>query len=168
MALLVAGILSCDDKRGARNPQRGTDFSLKDVGGNTVSLSDFSGKVVMLEFWSTNCPSCVASIPELILLQDKYRDKGFEIVAASMDYSVADVKHMIEDKGMNYTVVMSDERVEKQYGIISIPTSFLIDRTGAVVKRHLGFAPGVVLGMENDIKLLLESMPLKFNKDEQE
>jgi len=136
------------------------DFTLKDLNGKDVSLSDFKGKVVMLDFWATWCPPCVKAVPELIALHEKYKADGFEVIGISMDHSVGDAKNFVKDKSIPYTVLMTSSRVEKQFGVVNIPVTFLIDRSGKVVKKHLGFAPGVGKQIEKEIRLLIENMPL--------
>jgi len=157
-------IAACDSKPREAIKGKATDFTLKDLNGNDVSLSDFRGKVVMLDFWATWCPPCVKAIPELIALHEKYKARGFEVIGISMDQSVADVKYFVNDRNITYTILMSDDKVEKQYGVITIPVTFMIDRSGKVVKKHLGFASGVGEQMEKDIRLLLEDMPLDIRE----
>ena len=101
----------------------------------------------------------------MIVLHEKYKDKGFEVIGVSMDYSVSDVKTFASKNHVPYTLLMSDEKVEKQFGVITIPVSFLIDKSGIIAKKHLGFAPGISDDMEKEIRLLLEDMPLKRNKN---
>jgi len=152
-------IIACDTKPG-KIKGTATNFTLKDLSGNEVSLSDFKGKVVMLDFWATWCPPCVKAVPELIALHEKYKAQGFEVIGISMDHSVTDARNFVKDKIIPYTVLMTDSKVEKQYGVINIPVTFLIDRSGKVVKKHLGFAPGVGEQIEKEIRLLIEDMPL--------
>jgi peroxiredoxin len=163
---LALSLASCDTKPGTGVKGKATDFSLKDLNGNDVRLSDFRGKVVMLDFWATWCPPCVNAIPELAALHEKYNAKGFEIIGASMDHSVRDTKEFVSEHHVPYTIVMSTDKVEKQYGVTTIPVTFLIDKTGKVVKKHLGFAPGIGEQIEKEIRLLIEDMPLDIRGTE--
>lgn len=163
--ILLGSILaSCDT--GSREGIKGkaTNFTLKDINGNDVSLSDFRGSVVLLDFWATWCPPCVTAIPELAELHNKYKEKGFEVIGISMDHSVGDTKSFVSEEKVPYTILMSSDKVEKQYGVTTIPVTFLIDKSGKVVKKHLGFAPGVGKQIEKEVRLLLEDMPIDIRE----
>lgn len=117
-------------------------WTLKDLDGKEVSLSDFEGKVVIIDFWATWCPPCRKGIPELVELQEKYGAKGLSIVGISLDQGgVAPVRKFAEEYKINYPVVMGDEDVVSAYGNIqAIPTAFVIDRKGKIVDKHVGYA----------------------------
>ncbi len=131
------------------------EFSLSDINGNKVSLSDFRGRVVILDFWATWCPPCIAEIPHFIELQDEYKNKGLEVVGISVDWNGERIVPLFaEENNMNYTLLLQDDRVTDSYGgIISIPTTFVIDRDGNIRKRYMGYRDKEVF--ENDIKELL-------------
>jgi peroxiredoxin len=115
-------------------------WSLKDTKGKTISLSDFKGKVVIVDFWATWCPPCRAEIPNFIALQDKYGKQGLVIVGISVDQGGAPVvANFAEKNKVNYTLVLADDKVADQYGATEgIPTTFVIDRKGNIVAKHLG------------------------------
>ncbi len=116
-------------------------WKLKTLDGKQVSSKDFEGKVVLVDFWATWCPPCVRGIPDLIALQEAYGAKGLAVVGISLDDRDSDVKKFIKEKSVNYTVVMGNEEVAGEFGgISSIPTAFLIDRTGKIVWQHVGLA----------------------------
>ncbi|MBE0644516.1 MAG: TlpA family protein disulfide reductase [Bacteroidetes bacterium] len=117
------------------------DFSLASVGGGSKSLSDYKGKVVMLNFWATWCGPCKREIPDFIAMQKAYRDKGFEIVGISLDdpTATAQVAQFVKQQGINYDIVYGNGEVAQAYGgVQSIPTTFLIDREGKVVSSKVG------------------------------
>lgn len=130
-------------------------WELQDLDGKTVRLSDFKGKVVILDFWATWCPPCRAEIPGFIGLQKKYQAQGLAIVGVSVDQASSDtVKSFVQEMGMNYPVVLADTNVVAAYGgIAGLPTTFIIDRTGRIVKQHLGFTEKEEI--ETEIKSLL-------------
>ena len=117
------------------------EFSLPDLEGNKVELSTMKGKVLILDFWATWCPPCKEEIPHLVALQSKYRDQGLQIVGLSLDKGGAgDVKPFADEHDVNYTMLIADDVTAKSYGGVSmIPTTFVVDRNGVVVKRFLGY-----------------------------
>jgi peroxiredoxin len=115
------------------------DFQLKDMAARTVSLSSFKGKVVLVSFWATWCPPCRAEMPALNKLYKGYRDKGLVVVAVSTDRKVEYVKDYLGKYPVDFPVLMdSDVKVSRQYGVFSMPTSFLLDKNGIIIKRYLG------------------------------
>ena len=116
-------------------------FALPDLDGKVVSNTDFLGKVVVLDFWATWCPPCKKEIPELIALQKKYHDQGLEIVGLSLDDNGAkDVKPFADEYGINYTMLIATHQTANDYGgIPGIPTTFVVDRSGKIVKRYMGY-----------------------------
>ncbi|MHB2154613.1 TlpA family protein disulfide reductase [Calditrichota bacterium GD2] len=133
-------------------------FTLNDLNGNEVSLSDFKGKVVFVNFWATWCPPCRKEIPAFIELIDKYGDDGFVILGVAVDprefQNVDKVKPFAKEMGINYPVVYDTKGVSQLYGgIRSIPTTFVINREGKVVGRIVGSRPKDVF--EGIIKDLL-------------
>ena len=116
-------------------------WALQDANGKTIHSSDFKGKVVILDFWATWCPPCKAEIPGFIALQKKYGKNGLAVIGVSVDEGGADVvKPFAQQSGMNYTVVLADDKTAQAFGgIEAIPTTFIIDREGRIVTKHLGF-----------------------------
>src|SRR4051812_43317224 len=130
-ALLLAG------------PSANLKFSFKDTEGKRVSLSDFKGKVIILDFWATWCVPCKAEIPGFIELQKKYGARGLQIIGLSVDDSMPTAKKYATEMKMNYPVLLAEgkEDILKAYDPIpSIPVSIIIDRDGRIVARHLGIA----------------------------
>jgi peroxiredoxin len=130
------------------------DFSLADTNGNKVSLSDFSGKAMILNFFASWCPPCRQEIPDFIELEKAYSDKGFAIVGVAVEKSGA-AKEFVDKMGINYPVLVDDGKVSETYGPIrSIPTTFIIDKNGKVVKMYIGSRERAAF--EADIKELLK------------
>jgi peroxiredoxin len=120
------------------------DFVLKDMNGGDVRLSDYEGKVLLLDFWATWCAPCKIEIPGFIELYDKYRDQGFEVVGISVDAPVDALRDFAMQLNMNYPVLVGDGRddVKDAFGpLIGFPTTFIIGRDGTVCSKHVGFAP---------------------------
>ncbi len=132
------------------------DWTLQDLDGKTVRASDFKDKVVVLDFWATWCPPCRAEIPGFVELQKKYQGQGLRIVGVSVDQASADtVKSFAQKIGINYPIVLADTNVVAAFGgIDGLPTTFIINGNGHIVKRHLGFAE--TSEIESEIKPLLK------------
>ncbi len=122
-----------------RNAAPVGDFTMTDLDGRKISSADWKGKVVIVNFWATWCPPCRAEIPDLIALQNKYKDQ-LQIVGISEDEDPpATVKKWAADHGMNYPIVMSTDALRKTFpGVAALPTSFIVDRQSKVVMRHVG------------------------------
>ena len=135
------------------------DFTLDSVTGENITLSDFKGKVVLLDFWATWCGPCMQSIPELVRLHKRYSDKGVVLLGVSMDtMAQADdeqLKKFMATFNIKYHVMRDDGVVSKAYfgnSLIGIPTMHVISREGKIVKTIMGFEPGEA---EKAIELLL-------------
>jgi thiol-disulfide isomerase/thioredoxin len=122
-----------------RNPATAPVFTAVDLDGHTLSPVSLRGKVVLINFWATWCPPCRAEIPDLVALQEKYRDH-VQIIGISQDEVPREVvKRFAADHKMNYPVVMSTPEIEKLFpGIGALPTSYVVDRDGRVVQKHVG------------------------------
>lgn len=133
------------------------DFSLKDVNGATVRLSDYRGKIVLLNFWATWCGPCKIEIPWFVEFEQRYKDQGFAVVGISMDDGGWEVvRPFLSRMGVNYRTLMGSEMVAQLYGgVNSLPTSFLIDREGRIASAHLGLVSKSVY--ENEINELLSA-----------
>lgn len=128
-------------------------FTLTDMNGKSVSLADFKGKVVILDFWATWCPPCKREIPDFIKLQSEYGSKGLQIVGIALDQPNK-VQAFVKDNGMNYPVLPGTSEVAANYGgVEGIPTTFIIDKSGKIVTKYEGFRPKETF--ESQIKKLL-------------
>lgn len=130
------------------------EFNLKDLDGKTVNLSDFKGKVVILDFFASWCPPCREEIPDFISLQNSYGDKGFAMIGVAL-VSLRDAKEFAGKVGINYPVLIDDGKVSAVYGPVrSIPTTFVIGRDSKIAKVYIGYRAKDVF--ENDIKEFLK------------
>ncbi|MCX6167719.1 MAG: TlpA disulfide reductase family protein [Ignavibacteriales bacterium] len=121
-------------------PVASPNFNLTTVDGKHLKLSDYKGKVVIVDFWATWCSPCRRGIPDLISLKRKYGPRGFEVVGVSVDTDTKeDVIPFVQQNWINYPVVYADTDVTERYGgINSIPTSFIIDKNGMIVASFQG------------------------------
>jgi len=115
------------------------NFTLTDASGRRVRLSDYKGKVVLLDFWATWCHGCKTEIPWFMEFQDRYKRSGLEVIGVSMDgEGWKAVKPFIEQHPFNYAIVVGDDALAKRYGLDSMPMTLLIDRTGKIAAAHVG------------------------------
>lgn len=121
--------------------KKAPDFSLKDLNGKVVKLSDFKNKIVIIDFWATWCGPCRKGIPDLVSLQKTY-GKDVVIIGITVDDDLAEVPPFAQKYGINYPVLYADRKVIKDYGgIDAIPTSFIVDKKGNIVDKHVGLIP---------------------------
>jgi len=131
------------------------NFTLSDSNGASVRLADYKGSVVLLDFWATWCHGCKTEIPWYMEFQNKYKDKGLSVIGVSMDEDGwKSVKPFLEEKKMNYTVVIGNEDLARLYAVDALPVTLLIDRDGKIADSH----PGMVDkdAFENEIRALLQ------------
>jgi len=135
--------------RFVNNPQPAPDFALQDLNGKMISSADWEGKVILLNFWATWCASCIAEIPDLIQLHNKYR-RQFQVVGLSVDAgSPEDVKRFVQEKKINYPIaIVSTELQGKFGGVMGLPTSFIVDTKGRIVQKHVGLRDPAVYDLE--------------------
>ena len=134
----AAGACAANSKPAALN------FSFKDIDNRTVALSEFKGKVIILDFWATWCEPCKAEIPGFIDLQKKYAARGLKIIGLSVDDSLPTAQKYAEAMKMNYPVLLAEgkEEILMAYDPIpSIPVSVVIGRDGKICSKHFGIAP---------------------------
>jgi thiol-disulfide isomerase/thioredoxin len=144
----------------ASNPQPAPAFLVRDIDGNVVSTANWQGKVVLLNFWATWCPPCREEIPELIDLQNRYKDH-LQVIGISMDdpEEIGLVKKFAVRAGVNYPIVMASREIIQEYGgVPALPTSFVVNTEGKVVQKHVGLYPTFVY--ETETRSLL-GMPVE-------
>jgi peroxiredoxin len=138
------------------------DFALKDADGKTVRLSDYKGKVVLLDFWATSCGPCRVEIPWFIQMERNKKDKGLAVLGVSLDDSGwEDVKPFLAEMKVNYRVVIGDDATTKAYGgVEAIPTTLLIDKQGRIASTHVGL--GARRAFEDGVDELLRESDTPF------
>jgi peroxiredoxin len=131
------------------------DFTLKGTDGSYLRLSDYTGKVVLLNFWDTWCAPCRMEIPDLKELHSRYSQDGFVVIGIALGRNGEQkVRSFVQQSGINYPVVIASREMLSAYGgVASIPTTFLLDRDQTIHKRYIGLQRKATL--EQEIKGLL-------------
>lgn len=126
------------------------DFRASDLGGQPVSLSAYKGQTILLNFWASWCDACRYETPALDRLHQRLKDKGFSVVALSVDEGGRrPVMAFVARYNPTFPVLLADRRAPAAYGVYALPASYLIDRGGAIRKRYIG--PINERAVENDI-----------------
>ena len=125
-------------------PRMAPDFTLPDLDGQMVSLSDFAGKGIILDFWATWCPPCVEEIPHFVELYEANKDKGFVIIGIVVEDTPEAVREFVEKQKVTYPILLGDNdavaKVAQAYGGVQyLPTTFLIRYDGRIVERFVGY-----------------------------
>ncbi len=133
-------------------------FVLSDLQKHQVSLENYKNRVVMLEFFASWCPPCQMSAPEIKSVYEKYKDKGFVVLAISIDKgpdAAGAVSSFVKEFDLPYPALMDDGKASRQYGVVSIPTSVVIDKQGRIRSRHIGLSPDFSKALSKEIEALL-------------
>ncbi|MGD9949863.1 MAG: TlpA disulfide reductase family protein [Desulfobulbus sp.] len=125
------------------------------LNGLLVSSDAYEGQVMLITFFATWCGPCLQEIPALKAVQSQYQSQGFSVVALAVDEGGAGtVGRLVKKAGINYQVLLADESTRHNFGgVASIPTSFLVNKQGHVVKKYAGLVPRSLL--ERDIESVL-------------
>ena len=121
--------------------KRAPPFTLQDVDGNTLSLSDFAGRIVVIDFWATWCHECEYVSAELERVYRRYKDKDVIILGISLDDgrgAVKKVKEFRDDHDLTYPLLMGNKKIARAYAIRGIPASYILDKNHIIVKRYMG------------------------------
>jgi len=147
-----------------RNPAPAPTFIARDLDGREVSTASWRGKVVIVNFWATWCGPCRAEIPDLVALQEKYRDR-LQVIGISQDEAPPEiVKRFATEHHVNYPVMMTTPEIDKLFpGIGALPTSFIIDRESRVVQKHVGMLRASMTELETRA---LAGMPVDASIEE--
>lgn len=157
---ILTGIAVRADESGVRAslqspPDRkpAAEFMLKDSSGRAMSVKDYRGKVLLLDFWATWCHGCKQEIPWFSEFERKYAAKGLEVAGVALDkdgWTV--VREFMNSARVSYRIVLGDDAVAKKYGIENLPDTFLIDREGKIAATYIG------LVNKNDVEANIQKM----------
>lgn len=115
------------------------DFALTDLDGNKVSLSDFRGQYVYLNFWASWCSPCKSEMPDIEKMHKEFKEEGLVVLAVDMGEGRAAVEEFIGSNGYTFRVLLDpDQSAAEKYGVTAIPASYFIDRDGNIAEKRVG------------------------------
>jgi cytochrome c biogenesis protein CcmG/thiol:disulfide interchange protein DsbE len=139
LSMVLVALVLLSSPIAAGQGEQAPDFSLKDLEGNNVTLADYKGKVVFLNFWATWCPPCRQEIPDFIKAYEKHKDNGLVILGVAVSDRENSVRSFVEKNKISYPVAMGDEKIVQDYEPGQyIPTTIVIDRNGKIHDKHVG------------------------------
>jgi len=140
LSLLISFITLLPACQGKADEAHAPGFSLLNLSGDLVSLSDYRGKVVLINFFATYCPPCRVEMTDFVNLQKMYAKKGFTVIAISVDNEPQKMlPAFIERLGLNFPVLLATTKVLKDYGnIYALPSTFILDRDHKIVRKITG------------------------------
>jgi len=158
--VLMLLIVSCDQRRAQLPAIPGNPappFSLADVTGRTITLADFSEKIVVLDFWATWCGPCKNAMGELEALHRKYGEKRVVILGISVNKeadAAERVRAYAKNRGLTYLLAVDNGSAYKAYGVTRVPATYILDRNHIIRETYPGFRPGI----GNEIGLTIEKL----------
>jgi len=113
------------------------NFTLMDLDGNEISLSDFNGKILILNFWATWCPPCREEIPNFVEVYNEYESKDVQFIGVSNE-DISTLISFVEDYNISYPILIDNANVMEKWEIRAIPTTFVFDREGHIIFKNVG------------------------------
>ena len=140
LGIFILGAMGCADAGSRQAQMPAPDFKLQDLQGQILSLGDFKGKVVLLNFWATWCPPCRAEIPDFVEAYNQYKDKGMVIIGLSVDQmSAEDLLSFVAGHKMSYPIAFATQDVIEDYKPGNyIPSTIFIDKQGQIRHKKVG------------------------------
>jgi len=139
LAVYLAGRRTAQKPKPSATGNLAPDFTVTDIDGRKLSLADYQGKVVLLNFWATWCAPCRTEIPHFVEMQNKFGPDGFQVIGISMDDDAKPVREFAQQYKLNFPVAVGDDKLAERFGgVLGLPVNFIIDREGRIYSRHLG------------------------------
>lgn len=131
------------------------DFRLPTLDGDELTLSSLRGQVVLVDFWATWCGPCRQEMPELQRLYEKLANRGVEIVAINVDAQPEAVAPYVRREGLTFPIVLGGAAEQVRYRVTGLPTLYVVDQSGVIRYRHIGYVPGAESVLAEEIETLL-------------
>lgn len=136
VAAMLLGVVACDAQEVSRTGAPAPELAVLDREERVVKLADLEGKVVLVNFWLAECGPCLVEMPEFDEVYREHRDAGFEVLAVNMGQDEETIREVRRKLDVSYPLVSDTLKITTQrYGVVSAPTSFLVDREGLVHER---------------------------------
>jgi len=140
LTFILLALISINNAIDAAANDVAPDFTLTDLDGKTITLADFEGKVIFVNFWATWCPPCRQEIPGFVEVYEKYKDKGFVIVGVAVSDKENKVIDYVKENDMTYPCAMGTNQIVQDYEPgNAIPATIVIDREGKIHHKHVGY-----------------------------
>lgn len=152
--LAMLGLIVAGSAVGGDNPPA-PDFTLTDANGQSVTLSDLRGQVIMINFWASWCGPCRQEMPLLEQIHQRYEPLGFTLLGVNVEKNPADGQAFLKERPVSFPVLYDPENdISKLYDVVAMPSTVLIDRQGNVRYLHHGYKPGYENDYQDQIRAL--------------
>lgn len=142
--MIAAVVLATSAVSAGLKQSSAPDFTLKSNEGENIRLSEYRGEVVLINFWASWCGPCRQEMPVLSELHDKYHALGFTVLGVNVEADTRKARKLLQDLPVSFPVVFdSDSVVSKQYDVVAMPSTVLVDRDGNMRYLHKGYKPGL-------------------------
>ena len=156
--LLAIVVLTCGSWVHAEGQISAPEFTLKTLDEERqISLNDYRGKVIYLDFWASWCGPCRKSLPMLNELRNELKDRGFEVLALNVDETREEGLRFLKEYPVDYPTLFDNEGTAATYQLRGMPTAFLIDHNGKLQNQHVGFNPKDMTSIRKEVLSLLEA-----------
>jgi peroxiredoxin len=154
LIILLMVSITCGSRESSQKTEGASDFTLRTLDGEEITLSNLKGKVVLIDFWATWCAPCRFAIPHLSDMYKQYKNQGFVVLGISLEDKETQEKFR-DDYDVTYPMLLGTREVAQAYNVQAIPKSVFIDKTGKVSKVQVGFAPELAPIFETLVDSLL-------------
>jgi len=156
LGMTAVVILATSAVSAGLKPSSAPDFTLKSYAGDNLRLSEYRGEVVLINFWASWCGPCRQEMPLLSELHDKYRALGFTVLGVNVEADSSKARKLLQELPVSFPVVFDgDSTVSRQYDVVAMPSTVLVDRDGNIRYLHKGYKPGLEAVYQQQVRDLI-------------